>query len=85
MTKHYKDLFQYGLAALLVIAILTLVCVVFFVELPSGNKEVALLIIGALVAKFSDVIAYFFNSTKGSAEKNELLYNATPTNVEGKL
>ena len=37
------------------------------------NKEIGLMLIGVLTAKFSDVIAYFFNSTKGSQEKTDII------------
>ncbi len=73
-----KDIFQYSLGALIVIAILLLVYVVFTVELPPANKDVALIVIGALVAKFGDVVAYFYNSSKGSAEKTEIISKMPP-------
>lgn len=68
-----KDIFQYSLGALIVISILVLVYVVFTIQLPNGNKDVALMIIGALVAKFGDVVAYFYNSSKGSADKTDII------------
>lgn len=73
-----KDVFQYALGALIVISILVLVYVVFTVELPDKNKDVALMIIGALVAKFGDVVAYFYNSSKGSADKTEIISKLPP-------
>lgn len=76
-----KDIFQYALAALIVIVVVVLIYVVFTVELPPANKDVALLIIGALVAKFGDVVAYFFNSSKGSAEKTEIIAKSQPVDL----
>jgi len=70
-----KEIFQYALGALIVIAILMLIYVVFRIALPTANKDVALLVIGALVAKFGDVVSYFYGSSKGSADKTEILKN----------
>jgi predicted CDP-diglyceride synthetase/phosphatidate cytidylyltransferase len=71
--KVNKDIYQYALATLIVIVVFVLTYVVFIVPLPEENKDIALLLIGVLVAKFSDVVAYFFNSTKGSAEKTDII------------
>lgn len=68
-----KDVFQYCLAALIVLVVFVLIYVVFSYELPPGNKELGLLVIGALIAKFGDVVAYFFNSTKSSQEKTDII------------
>lgn len=68
-----KDIFQYALAALIVIGFFTIVYVVFIKVLPPENKDVAYLVIGALVAVFTSVVNYFFASTKGSAEKTDII------------
>lgn len=73
-----KDIFQYSLAALIVIIVVCLLFVVFSKELPSGNKDIALMVIGALVAKFGDVVAYFFNSSKSSQEKTDIISKLPP-------
>jgi hypothetical protein len=45
----------------------------YWCSLPTENKEIGYMVIGALVMKFGDVVAYFFNSTKGSSEKTEII------------
>ena len=77
-SKNLKDVFQYLLATTIVVSILLLLDKVFNTVIPPANKDIALLVIGALVAKFGDVVAYFFNSTKGSADKTEIIANSTP-------
>lgn len=62
-----------ALGALLVVGFFTVVIVVFKTEMPQANKDIGLLVIGALVAKFGDVVSYFFGSSKGSSDKNEYL------------
>ena len=45
----------------------------FFRIIPTESKDVATLILGALTAKFGDVVAYHFNSSAGSAKKTEMM------------
>ncbi len=45
----------------------------FFVEPPMGAREPLLILVGSLAAAFGGVVGYFFGSSSGSAEKNELL------------
>lgn len=68
-----KEVFMCALGALLVVGFFTVVIVVFKTEMPQANKDIGLLVIGALVAKFGDVVSYFFGSSKGSSDKNEYL------------
>jgi hypothetical protein len=41
--------------------------------MPELNKDLGLIVIGVLAAKFSDVVAYFFGSSKGSSDKTKML------------
>jgi len=68
-----KDIFQYCLATLVVIGFFFLIYVVFIKGLPPENKDVAYLLVGALIAVFTSVVNYFFASTKGSAEKTDII------------
>lgn len=71
MIKNSKDIYMYALGALIVTGFFTVLIVIFKSEMPATNKDIGLLIIGALVAKFSDVVGYFFGSSKGSADKTD--------------
>lgn len=64
---------MYALGALIVVGFFTILYVVFKAEMPQSNKDIGLLVIGALVAKFSDVVGYFFGSSKSSADKTEIM------------
>ncbi len=68
-----KELYMYALGALVVAGFFFILFIIFRAALPEGNKEIAYLVIGALVAKFGDVVNYFFGSSKGSADKNEMM------------
>lgn len=73
MKKENKELYLYILGAIIVIAFFATIYLLAKVEMPLTNKDLLLIVIGALVAKFGDVVAYFFGSSKGSADKNEML------------
>jgi len=70
-----KDIYMYLLGALIVVGFFVILIVVFRKVMPVENKEIGLMVIGALVAKFGDVVNYFFGSSKGSADKTELMNN----------
>lgn len=70
-----KEIYMYALGALIVIGFFVILLVIFRKVMPIENKEIGLLVIGALVAKFGDVVNYFFGSSKGSADKTEIMKN----------
>jgi hypothetical protein len=55
-----------------------LIYIVFKFTLPETNKEIGYMVIGALTMKFGDVVAYFFNSTKGSSDKTDIISKLPP-------
>ncbi len=73
MGTKTKDIYIYVLAALVVIAVISVVVLLIFHPMPLDNKDALMLGLGVLVAKFGDVIGYFFGSSKGSADKTALL------------
>lgn len=73
-----KDIFQYGFAVLIALGFFVLMYVVFAKQLPPENKEVAYLLVGALTVVFTTVVNYFFSSTKGSADKTDIISRAGP-------
>lgn len=65
-----KDVFMYALGAIVVIG--------FFIMLAylikAGTFESTInLAIGSLIAAFATVVGYFYGSSKGSSDKNEML------------
>ena len=71
--KDVREVFQYGLASLLIVGFFFILYIVFVKTIPEANKDLGLLVVGALVAKFGDIVAYFFNSSKGSADKSDAI------------
>lgn len=68
-----KDIYMYVLGAIIVLAFFATIYILATIEMPAANEKLLYIVIGALVAKFSDVVAYFFGSSKGSADKTEIM------------
>lgn len=69
------DVNLYTLAWLVVGCFFLLVAVLMFVTLPETNIGPINQLFGAMAAGFGMVLAYFFGSSKSSAEKTQLLAN----------
>lgn len=67
--------FQYGLAGLVVLGffVLTIYLIAEGLDVGVSALSVLNLLFGALVSGFASVLAYFFGSSRGSAEKTGLL------------
>jgi len=68
-----RDWFLYGLASLVVTGFFGLVGLVIFHPLPKGSELYVGMLFGGLQTGFVAVLSYFFGSSKGSADKNNLL------------
>jgi|GEM_PF-1776188 hypothetical protein len=77
-----KDLFMYALGALIVVTILVIVAFLIFRPMPKDNESLLQLVVGTLIAAFTQVVSYFFGTSKSSADKNEMLYNSTPVSPQ---
>ena len=68
-----KDLLMYILGGLIVLGFFGLLGLLIFNPAPVDNKDLLNITIGSLIAAFATVVGYFYGSSKGSADKNELL------------
>lgn len=75
MNRIWKDYAQLILAIIITIGFFVLCYAIFMMEIPVINKDIGLIVIGVLAAKFSDIVSYFYGSSKGSSDKNEMLKN----------
>jgi uncharacterized BrkB/YihY/UPF0761 family membrane protein len=71
-----KSIFQYVLGSLIVIGFFVLMVVLVYTSVPDQNKDLLNLVVGALIGSFATVVGYFYGSSLGSSDKNELLKNA---------
>ena len=75
-----KDIFQYTLAAVIILGWLYLFRMIFVSTIPVANQAMANQMFGALTMAVATVVSYFFGTNKESAAKTEMLYKSTPTN-----
>ena len=73
MKSETKDFLMFALGVVIAIGFFAVLFIMFYVEIPKGNKEIGYIIIGALIAQFGAVVNYFYGSSKSSADKNEML------------
>ncbi len=65
-----KEIFMYSFAALVVVGFFA----VLFYMIQIGTYETSInLIVGALIGAFTIIVGYFFGSSKGSSDKNEMI------------
>lgn len=57
----------------MLIVIVALLFLMFIIELPENNKEMAYLVVGALMGSFTTIIAFWFGSSKGSSDKTDII------------
>ena len=63
----------YFLATVIVAGFFALLAILIFRQLPPDSSGVIFMLFGALSAAFGAVVQYFFGSSKGSADKTEML------------
>lgn len=62
---------MYALGGL--IAVGTVVLIVFLIIYKADMRDIISMSVGGFIAAFSMVVSYFYGSSKGSADKNEML------------
>lgn len=81
-----KDIFQYALAGIITlgeIAMISFLLILWMKGTSTTDQAVVNLIYGICLAYHSGfmlVLGYFFASSKGSSEKNEMIHNSKPIN-----
>jgi drug/metabolite transporter (DMT)-like permease len=68
-----RSLFQYILGAMIVIGFFVLMYLLLAQAVPEQNKDILNIVVGALIGSFTSIVGYFYGSSLGSADKNELL------------
>jgi hypothetical protein len=68
-TKSYKAY----MGLLITTGFLTCIYILIHTEIQPGNREVVLVLTGALGAMVKDVFGFYFGSSEGSQRKTELM------------
>ncbi|GAG35145.1 unnamed protein product, partial [marine sediment metagenome] len=72
--RLWQQIFQYILAALIAVGLYWVTYMLILKETPPENKDALLIVLGVMAAGFTSVIQYFFGSSKGSADKNDIIH-----------
>jgi hypothetical protein len=70
-----RDIFQYALGAIIVVAFFLMIYLLLFNGVPEVNKDLLNITAGALISAFTGIVGYYYGSSKGSSDKNEMLKN----------
>jgi hypothetical protein len=72
-TKKVNTIAMFILAGLITSGFFTLLFLLIFKAIPEQNSELLNISVGALIGAFTGgVVGYFFGSSAGSAQKNEM-------------
>ena len=73
MKTLWQQIFQYALAGVVVASLVIVILILIKVDLSPTVQDALMILLGVLASGFMAVINYFFGSSKGSADKNEML------------
>lgn len=76
--KLGRELGMYVIAIIVIVATFWVLKQVLGVEIPAGNRDVVMMIVGVLVAKFGTIVDFFYGSSKGSADKTDAMAAKAP-------
>jgi hypothetical protein len=68
-----KEIYMYILGALVAIGFFVVLGLFIFKEIPDKNSTAMNILLGVLASGLTTVLSYFFGSSKGSADKTEIM------------
>lgn len=77
--KKISEIFMYVLGTMIALAFFMTIYFLIFRAIPEGNKSLVEMALGVEFSSFTLIVGYYWGSSKGSSEKNDLLMNSTPT------
>lgn len=76
--KKEKNVLKYVLAAIIIVSVLIMLGFMFANNKEGQYTNTINLCVGAFLGAFTTIYNYEFGSSRGSAEKNDMIYNSTP-------
>lgn len=67
-----KDLPRHLVAAAVLVLAFGIVAGLFLLEIPEGNREVALVVLGIAIGWAGSVVGFHFGTSQGSTRKSEI-------------
>lgn len=66
---------RWAIGAAVMLLAFAIVAALFLIELPPGNREVALVVLGVAIGWASSVVQYHFGTSEGSSRKTDLMHS----------
>lgn len=76
--KNWKEYFVYSIATLIILGFIGIMITLIFHLAPESNNTLLNVLAGAFATMTIQVVNFFFGSSKGSADKTDMLYKSTP-------
>jgi hypothetical protein len=73
--KIWQHVLQYTFAAILAFGLFGVSYLLINNPVPESSRDALLILLGVLASAFTQVVSYFFGSSKGSSDKNEIISN----------
>jgi drug/metabolite transporter (DMT)-like permease len=70
-----RNIFMYVLGVVIVTGFFLLLYFLVYNDVPTSNADILNITVGALISSFASVVGYFYGSSKGSADKTDLIAN----------
>ena len=71
--ENTREILMYVLGVVIVTGFFALLYILIYDAIPETNKEILNIVIGALIGSFTTVVGYFYGSSIGSKNKDEIL------------
>jgi dolichol kinase len=66
---------MYVLGGVIVTGFFLLLYFLVYNDVPTSNVDILNITVGALISSFASVVGYFYGSSKGSADKTDMIAN----------
>ncbi len=76
--KNWKEYFVYILAGIIVAGFIGVMVILIFHLAPESNNTLLNVLAGAFATMTIQVVNFYFGSSKGSADKTDMLYKSQP-------
>jgi hypothetical protein len=73
-----KDIFLYILSMFIIGCAVGIVCLMVFVPIPKENHDAVMQISGSVITWGGAIVGYWVGSSKGSADKTDILKQLNP-------
>ena len=72
------------LGILIILGFFGTLAILFLYKVPAENQHLLDISLGTLLSSFSMIVGYFYGSSKGSADKNDMINNLLNKQIDNK-